>query len=325
MVSVAPRRAARRAGRPSPSSAAALDRPVISIGNIAMGGRGKTPAAAYVAALLRDAGERPAILSRGYGRRAAADEPVIVSDGEHIFADVDRAGDEPLLLARKVPGAVVVVCAQRALAGAVAEASLGATVHVLDDGFQHASLARDVDIVLVRPEDVVDRRLPFGRLRESVSALARADAVIIDGDDDARVSAAIGAQVPLFKLSRSTGDPLPLEAGREVDVTRGVVAVAGIAEPARFVRSLEDRGIRVAYVIGYRDHHRYTAGDVAHIARAVEQWGAGGVLTTEKDAIRLLPLRPLPMAIAAVPLEITIEPRDAFRSWLLSRLDEARR
>ncbi len=290
-----------------------------------MGGRGKTPAAGYIAALLRDAGERPAILSRGYSRRAAADEPVIVSDGEHIFADVDRAGDEPLLLARKVPGALVVVCAQRALAGAVAEASLGATVHVLDDGFQHRALARNVDIVLVRPEDAVDRRLPFGSLRESVAALARADAVVVDGEEDARVSAVIAAQVPIFKLSRSIGEPVPLEAGHDVDVSRGVVAVAGIAEPARFVRSLEGRGIRVAYVIGYRDHHRYTAGDVAHIARAVEQWGAGGVLTTEKDAIRLLPLRPLRVAIGAVPLEITIEPRDVFRRWLLSRIEEARR
>ena len=155
-------------------------RPVISVGNLAMGGRGKTPTVAAVAQLLVDAGERPAILSRGYGRRAPIDDVVVVSDGTHVLADLDRSGDEPLMLARTVPGAAVLVCDVRAAAAALAEARYNVTVHLLDDGFQHRSLKRDVDIVVVRPEDLRGRRVPFGRLRSSPRALARAGAVLVD-------------------------------------------------------------------------------------------------------------------------------------------------
>ena len=128
--------------------------PVISVGNLAMGGRGKTPVVAHLARLLLDAGERPAILSRGYGRRRPEDGVVIVSDGTHLCADLDRSGDEPLMLARAIRGAAVLVCDVRALARTLAERALGATVHVLDDGFQHRQLGRDVDIVIIAPEDL---------------------------------------------------------------------------------------------------------------------------------------------------------------------------
>ncbi len=138
-----------------------------------MGGRGKTPLAALVARLLVAAGERPAILSRGYGRRTREDGVVIVSDGTHMLADLDRSGDEPLMLARAVPGAAVLVCEQRAIAAALARRVLGATVLVLDDGFQHRSMRRDLDLVVVAPEDLRGRRAPFGRLRESPVRLAR--------------------------------------------------------------------------------------------------------------------------------------------------------
>jgi tetraacyldisaccharide 4'-kinase len=304
-----------------------LRQPVVSVGNIAMGGRGKTPAVACIARLLVAAGERPAILSRGYGRRTVEDGAVIVSDGTHLRADVDRAGDEPLLLARAVPGAAVVVCDQRAVAGALAERVLAATVHILDDGFQHHALARDVDIVLVRAADLDDRRVPFGRLREPLSPLRRADAIVADENETGSRFTFYVKRLPVsfFHLARRIGDPVPLEPGRgAVDLEAGVVAVSGIAEPKRFVASLEARGIRVAYAIEYRDHHCFTVRDLDHIARAVRRWDAGGVLTTEKDAVRLLRLRPLPVPIAAVPLEATIEDADEFRGWLLGRLMEAR-
>ena len=324
-------RAAARRAPPVAPGAVRLARPVISVGNIAMGGRGKTPTVAAIARLLVAAGERPAILSRGYGRRLAEDGAVIVSDGTHISADLDRAGDEPLLLARTVPGAAVVVCDQRAIAGALAERVLGATVHLLDDGFQHRALARDVDVVLVRAGDLTDARVPFGRLRESVRALARADAVVVDGDgDDAPPPEAVGRVAGpgarVFRLARRMGDLALLEPERgPLDVDAGVVAVAGIADPKPFVAGLESRGIRVAYVIAYRDHHRYTARDLDHIARTVRRWHAGGVATTEKDAVRLLPLRPFPIPIAAVALEATVENADEFRGWLFGRIAEARR
>ena len=304
--------------------------PSISVGNLAMGGRGKTPVVAYIARLLVEAGERPAILSRGYGRRVAEDGVVIVSDGVDIRADLDRAGDEPLLLARSVPGAVVLVCDQRAIARALAAAVLDVTVHLFDDGFQHRAATRDVDIVLVSAADLADRRVPFGRLREPVSALRRAHALVVDGqagDDEVRRARAAGlpAAAPVFSLHRALGEPQPLEPERPWPAARApVVAIAGIAGPERFTRALEAAGWTVARTLAFGDHHRYGARDLAQIARAVADTGAVAALTTAKDAVRLMPLRPLPVPVAFVPLHVAIEPADAFRVWLFDRLNEAR-
>ncbi len=306
-------------------------RPVISVGNLAMGGRGKTPTVAAVAQLLVEAGERPAILSRGYGRRAPVDDVVVVSDGTHVLADLDRSGDEPLMLARNVPGAAVLVCDVRAAAAAVAESRYNVTVHLLDDGFQHRSLKRDIDLVVVHPADLRGRRVPFGRLRSSPAALARAHAVLVDDAELRDVSGALDALAPApatqrFQLRRHPGDPWPVEAGRSAIMPdKPVVAVAAIASPDRFRRTLEACGWRVTSLLGFRDHHAFTARDVTRMAEAVTSAGAQGVLTTEKDAMRLLPMRPLPVAVAAVPLRVTIEPQAAFGPWLLDALREARR
>jgi tetraacyldisaccharide 4'-kinase len=309
---------------------AARGAPVISVGNLAMGGRGKTPVVALVTRQLLAAGERPAILSRGYGRRHREDGVVIVSDGRRRLADLDRSGDEPLMLARMLPGAAVLVCEVRAMAARLAETRLGASVHVLDDGFQHTSLARDVDIVIVAPADLRDRRLPFGRLRSSVKALARADAVIIDGADDPAIRQAIAdaarpAMPAVFVLRRSLGAPVAVEPERAWPDGRGpVVALAGIAEPERFAQALRGAGWDVVHTAAFGDHHRYRQVDLAGVAAVVARTGAVGVLTTTKDAVRLLPLRPLPVRVAAVPLDVTIEPAGAFAEWLQARLREAR-
>jgi tetraacyldisaccharide 4'-kinase len=309
---------------------AAARRPVVSVGNLAMGGRGKTPTVACVSRLLVGAGERPAILSRGYGRRLPDDGVVIVSDGERLRADLDRSGDEPLMLARQVRGAAVLVCDVRAMAAALAETALDVTVHVLDDGFQHRSLRRDIDLVLVTPGDLDDRRLPFGRLRSPVSALAHADAVIVDGAEVADVAARLDryldrTRTRIFTLRRR------LEAPRWIDVhdavrplpsrAEPVVAVAGIAQPERFQRALEADGWTVAALIGWPDHHQYQARDLARIVGVA---AGRSVVTTEKDAVRLMPLRPLPLPIACVPLVAGVEPEDEFRTWLLDRLAGAR-
>jgi len=301
--------------------------PVVSVGNIAMGGRGKTPTVAHVTALLIGAGETPAILSRGYGRRLAEDGVVIVSDGRHLRADLDRSGDEPLMLARQLPGAVVLVCDVRAMSAALAETALGATIHVLDDGFQHRSLQRDIDLVLVSPDDLDDRRVPFGRLRSPVRALASADAVIVDAADAAGILPRLDrTRTEVFTLRRSLGAPFWLESQAadlgQVWIDPGpVVALAGIAAPERFVRTLEAAGWQVADLIGFADHHRYSRRDLDRIATAAR---GRVVVTTEKDAMRLLPLRPLPVPIAAVPLVASVEPADRFRSWLLARVAEVR-
>ena len=306
-----------------------MRRPVISVGNLAMGGRGKTPAVAHIAQMLVDAGERPAILSRGYGRRRPDDGVVVVSDSRHLRADLDRSGDEPLMLARRVPGAAVLVCDVRATAAAVAETVLGVSVHLLDDGFQHWSIARDIDVVLVSPSDVDDRRLPFGRLRSPLTALAGVDAVVVDGDVEAvraRLGRFLSPSTTVFGLVRHVRAPVWIDERESLrpppDRRHPVVAVAGIADPQRFVRSLEADGWTVDEMLGFADHHHYRGRDLSRIAAVA---AGRTVLVTEKDAVRLLPFRPLPFRAAAVPLDVRIEPDRAFRPWLLTRLESVRR
>jgi len=297
--------------------------PCVSVGNIAMGGRGKTPVVIHLARLLVEAGERPAVLSRGYGRRLNEPGVVVVSDGNHVQADLDRSGDEPLLIARAVPGAAVLVCEQRAIARVLAERALGATVLLLDDGFQHRQVARDVDLVIIRARDLRGRALPFGRLREPVKALARADAVIVDDGADAGDPALSGRRT--FAMRRSIGEAIPLESDRPWTPKRGpVVAVAGIAEPQRFAQALTAAGWTVARLMTFRDHHAYHSRDLAAIATAVRETGAIGAVTTEKDAVRLRWMRPLPVQMASIPLDVSIEPAAVFHAWLFDRLRAAR-
>jgi tetraacyldisaccharide 4'-kinase len=306
-----------------------LVQPVVSIGNVASGGRGKTPLVAHVARLLVDAGERPAILSRGYGRTDPVDGVTVVSDGIHVLADLSRAGDEPLMLARGVPGALVLVSPDRHWAGALAERRLGATVHLLDDGFQHVTLARDVDLAAVTAADEQDRPMPRGRLREAFGAVRHADAVIVLGERPADAAAlaarwGIGHAFTAHARQGVARAVDPWGGALRLPRDRPVVAVAGIARPDAFFADLEAAGWHLAARLPFRDHHAFTPADAAAIAARVRETGADAVLTTEKDAVRLLPLRPLGFAAGFVPLAATIEPADVFVPWLLDRLAAAR-
>ncbi len=320
--------AARRRSYRRPGRRRRLQRPVISVGNLRVGGTGKTPAVAYISRLLEAMGERPAILSRGYGRRAAPDGVVVVSDGERLRADLDRSGDEPLMLARAADRARVLVSADRHLAGRLAELHLGATVHVLDDGFQHLGLARGTDLLIVGPDDVTDpRTLPMGRLRESLDAAAFADALLVTDATAEQVDTLAGrlGVTTAFRLVRETGSPRRLdvfEASVEVDVAAAgpVHGFAGVARPGRFFSELRTLGWDVTGTTPFPDHHRYTARDVAALAAAARAQGALALVTTEKDVMRILPLRPLPLPLLWVPLVVRIEPEPAFRQWLGDRL-----
>lgn len=321
--------------RETPTPLAPPRVPVVSVGNLAFGGRGKTPMTALVARLLVEAGERPAILSRGYKRADPVDGVVIVSDGIRHLADVARGGDEPVLLARAVPGAAVLVSDVRAMAAALAEVHLGATVHVLDDGFQHRSMRRDIDLVIVTAGDLSGRRVPFGRLRSSPRTLGQAHAVIIDGGGPAasaagRLTGVIdAARTRVFTLTRRLGSPVWIEApsgaAAELPLGARVVALAGIAEPGRFRDALVAAGWMVAEALEFGDHHRYTPRDVARIRRAWERTGAAAVVTTAKDAVRLMPLRPFGLPMAEMPLEIAVEPDAEFRTWLRAAVAGIRR
>ena len=294
-----------------------LRRPVVSVGNLAVGGRGKTPTTACVARVLLDFGERPAILTRGYGRRRVEDGVVIVRDADGIRADLDRSGDEPLMLARQLPGVAILASADRYLAGTLAERHLGATVHLLDDGFQHLQLDRDVDLVIVAGEDLAatSRTLPGGRLREPADALLAADAVLaLDDEVFALGPKPRHAPFQMFRLRRTLHETPP----------RRVFAVAGIARPQRFFADVRAAGHDVAGQRAFADHHRFSARDVERLVRDARAAGAEALITTEKDYVRLLPFRPFAMPVVRVALTMEPDPLPEFRRWLAGELDAAR-
>jgi tetraacyldisaccharide 4'-kinase len=309
-----------------------LRHPVISVGNLAVGGRGKTPTVACLARMLCELGERPAILSRGYGRRDVEDGVVVVRDPEGIRADLDRSGDEPLMLARQLPGVSVLSSPDRYVAGRLAETHLGTTVHVLDDGFQHLQLDRDIDLVIVAGEDLEDsaRTLPAGRLREPADSLLAADAVLAADDRVLGLGPSErNAPFAIFRIRRRLGDPVdvppgPVKPAFQEPTTGKALAVAGIARPDRFFDDLRAAGHHIARALSFRDHHRYSGRDVERLFREARAAGAGWVLTTEKDYVRLLPFRPFPIPVAWLPLTMEPDPLPEFRSWLARALDDAR-
>ncbi|HKB13375.1 MAG TPA: tetraacyldisaccharide 4'-kinase [Vicinamibacterales bacterium] len=308
-----------------PSRQRRLDRPVISVGNLRVGGSGKTPIVEYIARILVAAGERPAILTRGYARKIVRDGVTVVSDGSHVVADLDSAGDEPLMLARGLSGVPVLVGADRYLSGRLAERRFGATVHLLDDGFQHLQLARDIDLLLVSEEDLQDRPLPAGRLREHPSAAAVADAALVTaGYDSAAERIARGCGIDrVFRVTRAIGAPRTLSGARDTIVVppaSRVFVVAAIARPDRFVADVEAAGWEISGVLSFRDHHRFDARDVARIGAEARAKGSAVVLTTEKDAVRLVACNLGDLPIASVPLVVGVEPADRFREWLLARV-----
>lgn len=304
-----------------PQARRRLRRPVISIGNIAVGGRGKTPFTATVARMLLDMGEVPAILSRGYRRTNPVEGAVVVRDPRGLRADLGRAGDEPLMLAQQLQGAIVMTGAERYLSGCVAEQHLGATVHVLDDGFQHFQLDRDVDIVLVGEADLTGKTLPGGRLREPADVLIAADAIVAL-ENSTRINAPHAA---VFGVRRRLGTAMfDGPAGHPPALGAAVMAVAGIADPPSFFSALKDAGWNVKVTRAFRDHHPYSRRDLAEIVAAAEAAGATAVLTTEKDMVRLRPYRPFAMAVGWAPLTMEPEPPDEFRRWLAVALGAAR-
>jgi tetraacyldisaccharide 4'-kinase len=293
---------------------------VISIGNLSVGGTGKTPVVAAVARWLIDHGERPAILSRGYKRREPVPGVVVVSDGRLVTASLARAGDEPLMLAHAVPGAVVCVAEDRYLAGLLAERTLGATVHVLDDGFQHFGLARDLDVLVTSLGEIPGGHvLPRGRLREPVDAAARAHVLVVMGATPGAASAeawtlgvgeACGARRVIGEAVR-VGHQESASGSRTADgrnMGDRVLLVAAIANPQRFADDVRGAGEHVVGEQWFADHHAFTAGDLARIASRVRETGAEAVFTTDKDAVRFEALGPIPFPLYRVPLTVEFDP-----------------
>jgi len=290
-----------------------LPRPVVSVGNLSFGGTGKTPT---VVALVRDLarrGRRPAVLTRGYGRRAS--DPLLLV-GPDALASVERAGDEPLEMASRLPGVPIVVDANRGRGGQLAIAA-GADVLVLDDGFQHLRLERDLDLLLIDAGDpwAGGHLPPRGRLREPLSAMSRASAVLVTKlhghtIPDGIVSTLrhfaediplLGARLEPLRLRTPRG-PRPLEELRG----RPVAVFAGLGRPAAFEELLRELGAEIAATRFFPDHHRYTPPDLKRLHRMAKRAGAI-LVTTAKDAARL------PADHSAWIVEVEMVPIDG--SW----------
>lgn len=276
-----------------------LPAPVISVGNLTVGGTGKTPCVAWLANWLRDEGHAVAILSRGYKR--ASTGRVEVSDGKTLLCDAAAAGDEPYLLAQSCPGVRVVVAQDRYAAGRWLSERAQVSVFLLDDGYQHLRLRRDLNLLLLDASDDLTqaRMVPFGRLREPLTALGRADAVIVTRADQPFDRAALEAtihryarsQVHIFYAQHALTKLRRLGADETSEVTvltnQPVAAFSGIARPERFLGDLAKLGMRVVWQRNFEDHHRYTQAEFAELLTEAKQAGAVALLTTEKDAANL--------------------------------------
>ncbi|MFZ3341281.1 MAG: tetraacyldisaccharide 4'-kinase [Terriglobales bacterium] len=280
--------------------------PVVSVGNLSTGGSGKTPFVVALGEQLKARGLPFDVLSRGYRRQTHG---IRVVDPDGSAADF---GDEPLLISckLKVP---VIVGESRYRAGLLAEQKFDLQLHILDDGFQHRSLARDFDIVLMTGDEFTDRLLPLGRLREPLSSLARVDAVVLPSGQLADHQALRGKLVWRMKRQFALLDASP-----------SPVVFCGIARPEQFFAQVRATGIAPAAEIVFRDHHSYGRRDIDRLQAMKEELGAGGFVTTEKDAVNLGRFEPELRPLALAALKVTLDNANEVVDTILARIGKRR-
>lgn len=269
--------------------------PVISVGNMTAGGTGKTPMVEYLVRALLSQGMRVAVVSRGYRRSGSG--LVVVSDGTELAATAETAGDEPYQIARKFRNAIVIVDEKKSRAAAVAAKRFGASVVIVDDGFQHRALARDLDIVLVDSTKEL-RSMPFlpaGLRRDIMSALGRAQAVVFSrcGDDSHAHEAFPEAGTALLtcmrsRVTRAIGIRTEIEI--PVGALKGAVVAwfCAIGDPLSFHATLKELGCVIKGATVYPDHHVYSPDELQEICERGAISRVSYILTTEKDAMRIL-------------------------------------
>ncbi len=297
-----------------------IEAPVISVGNITTGGSGKTPLVEWIAQKLYLEGRRTCVLTRGYGR-ANPQRRVVVSDGENILADARVGGDEPYLLAENLRRmAAIISDRDRVAAARWALKNLRVDTFILDDGFQHPRIKRDLDIVTIDATNPFggESLLPQGRLREPLNSLARADCIIITRADlitnaealGARVRELSGGRTVLLSKTRTTHIH-PLLASKEksspdtkLSLPQPFAAFCALGNPQAFYAQLSrDQGV-LSYTRSFRDHHVYTQKDVDALTHEAAASGAQALVTTAKDAVKLRELR---FALPCYVVEITVE------------------
>jgi tetraacyldisaccharide 4'-kinase len=287
-----------------------LETPVISIGNLSVGGTGKTPMTVLIARLLISRGKRVAVLSRGYGSSGGA-AVRIVSDGSRILLPSAEAGDEPVLLARSVPGLIVVTGPDRYQAGLEAIERFHPDIFLLDDGFQHLRLKRDLDILLLDAESPFGNgwTLPAGLLREPVSAVRRAD-VVVYTRADRRKSCPLIPGIPVCRMSHRLTGVVPLSGGMLSPFSdfagKKGVACAGIADPDSFFAELLREGLELSATLSFSDHCRYDGTERAEIRKTLKETGADYLIATEKDAVKLALLLDMSLDAYAAVLDLEI-------------------
>jgi len=285
----------------------------ISVGNITTGGTGKTPLTAYVASILADRGEKVCILTRGYGRKNPA-RRVLVSNFDSVLADAAAGGDEPVELATKLLGkAVVIADANRVSAGLWAKEEFGITAFVLDDGFQHRKVKRDVDIVCIDANNPFANRemLPAGRLREPVECLERADIAAVVHSEGASALTQLykdlqntAPKLAIFEARKTVTRIRPIEDGPVADDHR-FVAFCGLGNPESFRVLLAEQGVMIAGFHDFSDHHRYSQADIEALNKAALDKNATAFCTTGKDAVKLDGFRfSLPLFIVEISLSL---------------------
>lgn len=312
-----------------------LNRPVVSVGNLSVGGTGKTPFVAFLAERLMKRGLKPGILTRGYGRRTGADL-IAIEPGSGRAPDAREVGDEPALLARKLPEVPIVVGADRYRAGLLAEDRFKVDVHILDDGFQHFALARDVDIVLL---DVTQQLsdgelLPAGKLREPSAALERAHCVVLTRSEladprpiEERVRK-VNSKAGIFHCSTKLQGVMDVSSGK-IDARQAVLdgpayAFCGIGNPSAFFADLGKWGFSLAARAEYPDHHVYKPEEINRLVAHAHKVDAKTLLTTEKDALNFPRMGKTKIPIFACVIQTEVREADAFEQALFERLGSVR-
>ena len=291
---------------------------VVSIGNLTAGGTGKTPAVVMLAQWALEQGYRVAVLTRGYGRRSKA-KVLEVSDGKIIKADCRESGDEPYLLARKLTGVPVIISRKRFTAGTFAHRKFGANFFILDDGFQHLGLKRDLDLVLIdtiRPFGN-GHLLPWGPLREPIDQLTRAGALILTRSNNKN-----SAQKTTYLLNKVfpeisifCADHKPervvfpqLNESHKPDFLKEkrVLAFAGIARPEMFRKTITKLGAHLVYFKGFKDHHRFKPREIQSLIKMREELAAQYLLTSEKDWVRIATFVPMCPEMAYLSIKFAL-------------------
>jgi len=305
---------------------------IISVGNITVGGTGKTPTVQWVARVLQQQGKRVAVVTRGYGGQLSA-AGAVVSNGRETLLNAKQGGDEPLLHARALPGAIVVIGRDRE-AGVLRAAEMGAEVVVLDDAFQYWSLHRDFDLVLLDARRPFDNNhlLPVGRLREPPQTLARAHAVLLTRADLAtdqqlkttRSAVAYHTVAPIFEASHAPVAVRDEGSGQRLELAQlqafPVAALSAIADNNAFAHSLVACGARVVHTTARRDHHHWKAWELQRVANDAARVGAQAIVTTEKDAVKLDAawLQPLPLWSLSIELRLKEKDEAALQNLILA-------